>query len=95
METVKLPPFGLFPCWHNNGRFGISGMKLTSKDILLLLGILVAVIITLTTIVYSETISPASTSQYEIKPAEKTSFNSSRVAKKALELVNLRSRVSY
>jgi hypothetical protein len=73
----------------------IHSMKLTNKDILLLLGVIVAVIITLTTIVYSERTSSTSTVHQEVKPSEKTSLNSSTIVKKVLGLVDLRSRVSY
>ena len=73
----------------------IRSMKLTSKDILLLLGILVAVIITLTTIVYSERTSPTSATQNDVRPSEKTSLNSSTIVKKVISLIDSKSRVSY
>lgn len=73
----------------------ILSMKLTRKDIILLLGVIVAVIITLTTIVYSERTSTTSTTQNKVRPSEKTSLNTSTITKKILGLVDLRSRVSY
>jgi hypothetical protein len=94
-QNAKLPLFGLFYNWHNNGKFGFTVMKLTNKDILLLLGVIVAVIITLTMIVYSERTPSPSTSQNEGRPSEKTSLNSSVITKEIIRMVDLNSRVSY
>jgi hypothetical protein len=67
-------------------------MKLSHKDLLLLVGILVAVIIALTTVVFTET-HPEAT---QIAPApKKSSLNSGPavVIKKVLERVSLNSLV--
>ena len=70
-------------------------MKLTHKDILLLLGIIVAVIITLTTLVYTERTSTSPTSHNNDQPKAKTSMNSSILAKKLIEVIDFKSRVHY
>ncbi len=67
-------------------------LKLSHKDYLLALGILVAVIVMLTTLVYTETINPESKNR-ENPPQRKTGFNVSPsvVLKKVFERVDFKS----
>jgi hypothetical protein len=59
-----------FNCGIGFGTFGYVKMKFSNKDLLLLFGILIAVIVTLTTMVFSEGVnSKGSTSQNSIKPS--------------------------
>jgi hypothetical protein len=63
-------------------------MKLSYKDLLLLFGILVAVIITLTTLVYHEEPLAPKTSETEVAP--KTGFvNPGGLIKKAIGVVKI------
>jgi len=68
-------------------------MKFSNKDFLLLFGILVAVIITLTTIVFNKESSDArgKTSQNSIKPA--TSLAPSGLIKKAIDKIEFNSLI--
>jgi hypothetical protein len=54
------------------GTFDYRLMKLSNKDLLILLGIVVAVIITLTTLVYTE---QAAGNKAEVSPPKRTSLN--------------------
>jgi hypothetical protein len=63
------------------GKFDVKSMRLSNKDILLLLGIVVAVIVTLTTVVYHREASAAQ----KIPAPKKTSLNST--AHKLVEFV--------
>ena len=67
-------------------------LKLSHKDYLLALGILVAVIVMLTTLVYKDTINPESKNM-ENTPQQKTGFNVSPsvVLKKVFEKVDFKS----
>jgi hypothetical protein len=58
-----------FNCGIGFGTFGYVKMKFSNKDLLLLFGILIAVIVTLTTMVFREEINvKGNTSQNSIKP---------------------------
>lgn len=67
-------------------------LKLSHKDYLLALGILVAVIVMLTTLVYKDTINPESKNK-ENTPQQKTGFNVSPsvLLKKVFEKVDFKS----
>ena len=67
-------------------------LKLSHKDYLLALGILVAVLVMLTTLVYTETINPETKNQGEL-PRRKTGFHVSPsvILKKVFERVDFKS----
>jgi hypothetical protein len=70
-------------------------LKLSHKDYLLAFGILVAVIVMLTTLVYTETINPES-KRTETAPQRKTGLNISPsvILKKVIERVDFKSLTS-
>lgn len=67
-------------------------LRLSHKDYLLALGILVAVIVTLTTLVYTEVVNPESKNR-EATPPRKTGLNASPsvILKKIFERVDFKS----
>jgi len=70
-------------------------MKFTRNDILLFLGIIVAVIITLTTLVFTERASASSATQNAPSVHERTGRVASGVAKRMAGWISPKSRVSY
>ncbi len=70
-------------------------LRLSNKDYLLALGILVAVIVMLTTLVYTEAANPESKNR-EVSPQRKTGLNISPSVflKKVFEKVNFKSLAS-
>ncbi len=71
------------------GRFIMVKINLSNKDLLLLLGILVAVVVTLTTIAFKEGSELKNeTSQKELNP-ETSLVTPSRLIKKAIDKIEL------
>jgi hypothetical protein len=73
----------------------IRSMKVTRNDILLFLGIIVAVIITLTTLVFTERASSSSATQNAPTVRERTGSVATGVAKRMAVWLIPKSRVSY
>lgn len=67
-----------------------KSMRLSNRDLVLLLGIVVAVVITLTALVYKDQVTNA---MHEFRSPKKTSWNAT--ATKLLELIGKRSNVKH